>query len=333
MTLKPVAKACGVAALGLTLFIGGSQKSYAAIPYKDCSGGIAVNGLFDYLHKNKDGEMVLDKTITNNSCESALYYVVKIYHAENPFTEGGKQEKDILLTPKAMAESILPNTRHIILAPKHKKSIHLIMPEGNKNKDLSFYRITFQPVLPEKKYGFNIDEKKLKALKAQASIGMGVSTALVVEPVNPKYTYTIKQKGNHVLIKNTGNALLFANFSGKCVVSDSKENAAKDNTKDEVTKETTDKAKENKSSSSNKANMSKPKAQKAIDKIVNKTNKNQGKNKAININCGDKSYISYQFRIYPNQQQDINISAYSKQATVVMKKGYKQDKEYYTVSH
>ena len=123
MTLKPVAKFFGVTALGLTLFMGGSQKSHAAnVPYKDCSGGIAVNGLFDYLHKNKDGEMVLDKTITNNSCESALYYIVKIYRAENPFAKGGKQEKDILLTPKAMAESILPNTRHIILAPKHKKS-------------------------------------------------------------------------------------------------------------------------------------------------------------------------------------------------------------------
>ena len=99
------------------------------------------------------------------------------------------------------------------------------MPEGNKNKTLGFYRITFQPVLPEKKYGFNIDQKKLKELKAQASIGMGVSTALVVEPVNPKYTYTIKQNKNHILIKNTGNALLFANFSGKCVVSDNKSNS------------------------------------------------------------------------------------------------------------
>lgn len=76
MTLKPVAKFFGVTALGLTLFMGGSQKSHATnVPYKDCSGGIAVNGLFDYLHKNKDGEMVLDKTITNNSCESALYYI------------------------------------------------------------------------------------------------------------------------------------------------------------------------------------------------------------------------------------------------------------------
>ena len=59
-----------------------------------------------------------------------------------------------------------------------------------------------------------------------------------------------------------------------------------------------------------------------------KTNNNQ-----LKINCGDRSYISYQFRIYPNQQKDIDISAYSKQATVVIKKGYQQDKEYYTVSH
>lgn len=313
MTLKPIAKLFGVTALGLTLFMGGSQRSHAAVPYKNCSGGIAVNGLFDYLHKDKDGQMVLDKTLTNNSCESALYYIVKMYRAENPFSKGGKKEKDILLTPKAMAESILPNTRHIILAPKHKKSIHLIMPEGNKNKDLAFYRITFQPVLPEKKYGFNIDQKKLKALKAQASIGMGVSTALVVEPVNPKYTYTIKQKGSDVVIKNTGNALVFANFSGKCLVADNKENVSKGNTKAEVTKQTADKAKENKNNQ------------------VAKQVKND--NKVIKINCGDKSYASYEFRIYPNQSSKIDISAYKKQATVVIKKGYKQDKEYYTVSH
>ena len=257
--------------------------------------------------------MVLDKTITNNSCESALYYLVKIYRAENPFAKGGKQEKDILLTPKAMAESILPNTRHIILAPKHKKSIHLIMPEGNKNKTLGFYRITFQPVLPEKKYGFNIDQKKLKELKAQASIGMGVSTALVVEPVNPKYTYTIKQNKNHILIKNTGNALLFADFSGRCVTDENAKNSNKDQ-KESVKQPTSGTVRK------------KVAENKRIE--PSKTNNNQ-----LKINCGDRSYISYQFRIYPNQQKDIDISAYSKQATVVIKKGYQQDKEYYTVSH
>ena len=318
MTCKPVAKILGFTALGLALLMGGSQKVHAAAPYKDCSGGIAVNGLFDYLHKDKDGQMVLDKTMTNNSCESALYYIVKMYRAENPFAKNGKKEKDVLLTPKDMAKSILPNTRHIILAPKHKKSIHLIMPEGNKSKSLSFYRITFQPVLPEKKYGFNIDQKKLKELKAQASIGMGVSTALVVEPVNPKYTYKMKQVGNQVVIHNTGNALLFANFSGKCVVSDSKASVGEE---------------KNKSTAQKSIKQVSDKAKKPIKKVANKANQAKAGNKVIKINCGTKSYSSYQFRIYPNQTSKIDISAYKKQATVVIKKGYKQDKEYYTVSH
>ena len=61
------------------------------------------------------------------------------------------------------------------------------------------------------------------------------------------------QNKNHILIKNTGNALLFANFSGKCVVSDNKSNIDKDEPNSEKTpKKVTDKAKENKNISNNR---------------------------------------------------------------------------------
>ncbi len=188
-----------------------------AVPYKDCSGGIAVNGLFDYWHKDKDGKMELTKTITNNSCSAVLYYIVRIYKAENPFGKGKHKEKDVLLTPKEMAESILPTKQHIVLAPKHKVAVNLIMPQGNKLNKLGFYRIDFQPVIPSKKYGFDVSDEQQKKLAAVTTIGMGVSTAVVVEPKEPDYHYSLKQTHNTVQIKNDGNALLLLDFSGECI--------------------------------------------------------------------------------------------------------------------
>lgn len=293
---RKVSKLLSLSIAGLTAVLAANH--VYALPYKDCSGGVAVNGLFDYWHKDKDGKMQLTKTITNNSCEAALYYIVKIYRVENPFAKDGKKEKDILLTPKEMTESILASKSRLVLAPKHKEAVNLYMPKGNKSDKLSFYRIDFQPVIPSKKYGFDIDEKTEKKMQAQTSIGMGVATAVVVEPNHPDYTYSAVQKANELTLTNKGNALLLANLSGQCV--------AKKNVKD---------LKRSKKDDKNKA----------------PTDKNKN-NKVITIQCNDNGYATKQIKIYPQQQQMIDLSAYKDQVTLSMNMGYKHDTRYYRVS-
>ncbi len=287
------------------------------MPYKDCSGGIAVNGLFDYWHKDKDGKMQLTKTLTNNSCGTALYYIVNIARVENPFAKNGKKEKDITLTPKEMAQSILPSKTRLILAPKHKQSINLYMPEGNHNDKLSFYCVSFQPVIPSKKYGFDIDEKTEKELQAQTTIGMGVATAVVVEPVHPDYSYSDSQKGNQVTLTNKGNALLFADSSGSCIKPQANNKA--------------------------KTNLAATKAQQGqLDKVakVNKeakvaktTAKQAAKSKVTEIQCNDNGYANLELKLYPQQSKTVDLSHYKDQVTLTMKKGYQRETHYYNVTH
>ncbi len=308
---QQISKIIGFSSLGLLLFAAANQGN--AVPYKDCSGGIAVNGLFDYWHKDKDGKMQLTKTLTNNSCESALYYIVNIARVENPFAKNGKKEKDITLTPKEMAQSILPSKTRLILAPKHKQSINLYMPEGNHNDKLSFYRVSFQPVIPSKKYGFDIDEKTEKKLQAQTTIGMGVATAVVVEPVHPDYSYSDSQKGNQVTLTNKGNALLFADFSGSCIkprkTNNTKANpavATKDITKDKASKKT---------------------------KSAKAAAKQSVKSKVTEIQCNDNGYASLELKLYPQQSKTVDLSHYKDQVMLTMKKGYQRETHYYNVSH
>lgn len=301
---RKVSKLLSLSFAGLTAVLATSH-AYA-LPYKDCSGGVAVNGLFDYWHKDQDGKMQLTKTITNNSCEAALYYIVKIYRVENPFAKDGKKEKDVLLTPKEMTESILPSKSRLVLAPKHKEAVNLYMPKGNKSDKLSFYHIDFQPVIPSKKYGFDIDEKTEKKMQAQTTIGMGVATAVVVEPSHPDYTYSAVQKANELTLTNKGNALLLANLSGQCV--------AEKNVK------------------SSKGSKKDSKNQAATDKTTAAKSQNTKNSKVISIQCNDNGYATKQIKIYPQQQQIIDLSGYKDQVTLLMNMGYKHDTRYYKVS-
>lgn len=204
---------------------------YAA-PYKDCSGGISVDGLFDYWHQTQDNQsdqMILTKKLTNNSCKSALYYIVKLYRVENPFNENGQKEKSIEMTPKDMSESIFITPSRLIILPKHSAQVRLIMPKGHNNNDLAFYRVSFQPVIPEKKYGFDIDEDELEKLRAQTVVGMGVSTAIVIEPKIPNYTSELVQSDNIITMKNKGNSLLMYSLSGQCIPSKETTNMPENN--------------------------------------------------------------------------------------------------------
>lgn len=298
---RKVSKLLSLLFAGLTAVLAANH-AYA-LPYKDCSGGVAVNGLFDYWHKDQDGKMQLTKTITNNSCEAALYYIVKIYRVENPFAKDGKKEKDVLLTPKEMTESVLPSKSRLVLAPKHKEAVNLYMPKGNKSDKLSFYRIDFQPVIPSKKYGFDIDEKTENKAQAQTTIGMGIATAVVVEPSHPDYTYSAVQKANELTLTNKGNALLLANLTGQCVTAKDSKESKKDGKNQVVTDKTTP-----------------AKSQSAKN------------SKVVILQCNDNGYATKQIKIYPQQQQTIDLSVYKDQVTLLMSMGYKHDTRYYKVS-
>ena len=56
-----------------------------SIPYKNCSDGVSINGLFNYWYQGKHGYGDLTKILTNNSCNKAYYYIVRVYRIYHPF--------------------------------------------------------------------------------------------------------------------------------------------------------------------------------------------------------------------------------------------------------
>ncbi|WHN65290.1 hypothetical protein [Cysteiniphilum sp. QT6929] len=191
-----------------------------AVPFKDCNGGVTVSGMFDYVYENKQNELGLVKRITNSSCKTS-YYLISLEKVNRPFAKGSdKAAKNNMpaeeeMTIKDMALSgVLLSPQKMILGPKRKDDVNFIINREIHSADkLSFYRLKFTPVLPEKKYGFDVDEK----VAAEATLNLGVSTAIVVEPKNPDYTYDLQIiEGEKVTLQNQGNALIILDISGKC---------------------------------------------------------------------------------------------------------------------
>ncbi|WP_108651088.1 hypothetical protein [Dongshaea marina] len=183
------------------------------VPYKECHGGVAINGLFNYWHTDDNSPQdQLVKTLTNNSCSTPKYFLVKVYKVTHPLSK----EKDKLLTLKDMTQSLMVYPNHLVVLPKHSVNIIFSLPNG-RPKDLGFYRVAFLPVIPEKEYGFNISHKQLEKIRARASVGIGLSTALVIEPKSVKYSYRIKRDQGKVKIKNTGNGVIIAETFDKCI--------------------------------------------------------------------------------------------------------------------
>ncbi|MCL9781318.1 hypothetical protein M9194_07745 [Vibrio sp. S4M6] len=189
--------------------------SVFAVPFSHCEPSVSVNGMLDYWHVEKGADTMapLSKKVTNNSCKASSYYLVKVARVTDPLT----QPKEHILNPKEMSQSVLAYPATLAIGPQRTGETKLVLPKG-QSETLQFYRLIFNPVLPEKKYGFNVDKKELNKIKSETRMALAISTNVVVEPRHPDYTYSIERKKNtnQIQIDYRGNALLQVSVYGQC---------------------------------------------------------------------------------------------------------------------
>lgn len=193
----------------LLLVVGG--KVYA-VPYKDC-GGIGINGMFDYVYKDqKKNGLNLIKRLTNDACKTG-YYKIHLIQVEDPFGDDSGRR---LSLADMMQSKLLLTPQKLVIGPKKVGEVAFRLPEGNKEDQLQFYKIIFEPVTPSKELGFNMDKVSNEDVKAGATFTMSIASLVVVEPNHPNYAYEKSFKNQKLNFTNKGNALIFLELNGAC---------------------------------------------------------------------------------------------------------------------
>ncbi|WP_151194418.1 hypothetical protein [Cysteiniphilum sp. JM-1] len=155
-----------------------------AVPYKDCAG-IGINGMFDYVYKDqKNNGLNLVKRLSNDACQTG-YYKIHLIKVEDPF--GNDPGKKLSLADM-MQSKLLLTPQKLVIGPKKLGEVGFRLPEGNKEDQLQFYKIIFEPVTPSKELGFDMDKVSNEDVKAGATFTMSIASLVVVEPNNPNYT-------------------------------------------------------------------------------------------------------------------------------------------------
>ncbi len=176
---------------------------------------INIGAMYDYMDGQKS---TLLKRVRNLGDATAF---VKVSIAEIVYDQDG-QSREIAIEgsagPGAGARSLVASPARLIVPATGMQALRLLyMGEREQER---YFRVRFEPVLPEQNDGFglSVDESSdyRKALSAGVNVMAGYGAILLVRPAQAQFRSEIKEESGRFLIANTGNATLILDHFNDC---------------------------------------------------------------------------------------------------------------------
>lgn len=184
-------------------------------PLARATPSIDIGSMYEYMSMSKQ---FLVKPVWNRGSSTAY---IKVTPVEIFFDEGGKEYTS---NDKADGDAIkkkdglLASPSHLIVPAKGRATVRLV--HIGKREQERYYRIGFNPVVPQTQDEFKLDEAAAEqyqqSFKAGVTVLAGYGAILIVRPLSTHFDTRIEQRDGQHIIRNNGNSTVLLQYFKAC---------------------------------------------------------------------------------------------------------------------
>lgn len=174
---------------------------------------ISIGTLSDYLRADKN---VVVKRVFNNG-DATAFVKVRAWELVRQ-KDGSVAEIPLDIEAARGRRELVVSPARLIIPAAGMQTVRLLF-NGPREKE-RYYRLRFNPVLPNEGDGFELTEKEADAYEVSISGGVqmlaGFGSLLYVRPKKVEHQLAITEEADHFIVRNAGNATAVLDRFRRC---------------------------------------------------------------------------------------------------------------------